>query len=550
MVPPSQDTTKNNIVDLPDSIKKDLSLHGPKSFSAMTTTIHDCGNRLKRPPIHSLQKLPCVISSSIETTRLAAVSEVDKTFTRGAYSPGNNLSSTSSNVDRILLRSAQNGDEKKNLYSTIVSGHSTKHVSSSSSQPTPTLNSTTTNSSSTSIHATRATYADLVSRSLITPVSSTNSSATSSPLFKVLKKHSNEKKDEKLPWKAINQYTNPKIDTLSASDRTLLRSAHDSQMNSLSSADVTRVEERKSMMPGVQHGSQMNPFPDSQDVNGRTADLIHSTTTSTSKQQHQAQRQTPPLRYTFIIIDTEALEGKSVLSEVYMAVCQYQPYGHKFFICETYHACVKINKFLTTHQTKESHYIYKHITGLSFKTLNNYGISYQRCITEVHAIINRYPSALLLAREPALDQRLLQIPNVAEVLHLLRKPYCDSFYYRAQRDVEIARRCLSFQCNCHDPVVAGEPHCAVVDVWTIVFWLAKYGNFIHPEYLNIMPEMLYLGDNNNTSSNSLLANTQLCDKNLNNGDFYDENDGFYDSNDEINVYDREHLPSSSSSPIT
>jgi hypothetical protein len=143
---------------------------------------------------------------------------------------------------------------------------------------------------------------------------------------------------------------------------------------------------------------------------------------------------------------------------------------------EDYHSLVNVNRKCVVDRKMAMH-IYKNITGLSFTTLSTYGRSYNEVTHDVHSLVGKYPGAIVLARDPTLDQHLLQMPQIEEVLTYLQHPFNSLYYRRKYRPADVHKYCQQFQCSAHEPVLLEEPHCAKVDVMIMYCWLQSVGYF-------------------------------------------------------------------------
>lgn len=180
----------------------------------------------------------------------------------------------------------------------------------------------------------------------------------------------------------------------------------------------------------------------------------------------------------WLLIDTEAAESKSVLTEVCLLVVEYTIATQQWKVVDWYHSLVNVNPATINRQA--SSFVYKQITGLSYSTLNRVGKPYAQVIADVHAFMNRYSWIPRFSRDPSvLDEPLLQLPpkSVYEVLTQLHQPYSSMFHNRFQRPVELhALAATKHCCSNHHPLVNGQhPHCAVSDVYEMFFWLMYFG---------------------------------------------------------------------------
>lgn len=179
----------------------------------------------------------------------------------------------------------------------------------------------------------------------------------------------------------------------------------------------------------------------------------------------------------WILIDTEAAESKSVLTEVAIIVVQY---NGQWSIIDSFHSLVMVNPASMDRQAAS--YVYKHITGLSYSTLNRLGNPYSQVIAAVHNFLQRYWWIPRFSRDPSvLDEPLLQLQPglIQEVLTELRAPFSSIFHNRHQRPAELHTLVATNYCcsasNHHPLVSGGYAHCALSDVYEMLLWLMHYG---------------------------------------------------------------------------
>ncbi len=170
----------------------------------------------------------------------------------------------------------------------------------------------------------------------------------------------------------------------------------------------------------------------------------------------------------FIGIDIEAADGE-VPSEICAVAFQILPY---FYVFEEFHRHVYVDP--TTVKRTKSYWIYKHITGLSFSTLCQYGHPWDEVLKSLGEFRKKYSTATVVARDTSLEEKTLGWKDIHEVLDFIVSPYNVLWHQRANRPENIQYAAEQYMCGLHEPVIGTEaivPHCARADVYMIMMWL-------------------------------------------------------------------------------
>jgi len=140
-------------------------------------------------------------------------------------------------------------------------------------------------------------------------------------------------------------------------------------------------------------------------------------------------------------------------------------------VVDRYHALVKPYKVVKSLET--SRYVYRNVTGLSFKLLRENGVPVQQVKENLLRAVEEHPSATWLARDPKLENWVLwewfgRDGLVREVADFIGRPEYRSRRGRPPKPASLPR------CRFHDAVRRGEPHCALNDVFEQHCWLKTF----------------------------------------------------------------------------